>query len=247
MDNVKQLYTSIAYQRLQVNEMEWRPELGFRACEAILEKLYHYYQAIYLLQPGFYWAGLARLTGGQVLYGMRNLVKIARDPCVITQEIMATAKDIFDSLAWQHELFLQDPQLLLQTCLQLDQQAKHTYPYHDCWQLVLTNDAAAVAKGNEMLLHNEQLDTIQRHYNNIKKDHYSSRYFWFTRFVMRCIHPYHSRFIVQYPFGDVTRFPDRWQWITNNKGMWPSWVALPEAERTRLVSLSNDAVVKHHW
>ena len=248
MNEIQKLYTGIAYQRLGVSETDWKPELGFKASEAILQKLYHYYQAIYLLQPGkFFWAGLARLTGGQVLYGMRNLTRIAQDPSVITQEIMATAKDIFDSIAWQHELFLADPDLLLSACKQIDKDHNHSYSYYECWKLILDKDHELIAKGNEMLLHNEQLDTIQKHYDKIKTDGYSRRYFWFTRFVMRCIHPYHSRFIFQYPLGDVTRFADRWKWISNKKGMWPTWTGLSLQEKIRLVSLSNDAVTSHRW
>jgi hypothetical protein len=248
MNDTQHAYTAIAYQRLGISEADWKPELGFKASEAILDKLYHYYQAVYLLQPDkFYWAGLARLTGGQVLYGMRNLTKIAKDPSVITQEIMATAKDIFDSIAWQHELFLADKDLLLLTCMTIDAVQQHTYSYYECWKLIFSDDDALVAKGNEMLLHNEQLDTIQKHYNQIKTDAYSRRYFWFTRFVMRCIHPYHSRFILQFPFGDVTRFADRWKWISNKKGMWPSWIAISREEKIRLVSLSNESVTRHRW
>lgn len=256
MNPTQQAYTNLAYQRMGVVEASWQPELGFRACEAILEKLYLYYQAIYLLAPRFYWAGLARLTGGQVLYGMRNLVKIARDPSVFTQEIMIAAKDIFDNLAWQHELFLatqtskfklQTVDLFIHSISTLDLQTSHTHPYKNCWHLILSGEPVNIALGNQMLLHNEQLNTIQRHYEIIKTDPYSARYFWFTRFVMRRIHPYHPRFIVQFPLGDVTCFPDRWKWITNTKGMWPAWVNLPEAERTRLVSLSNDQVVRHDW
>ena len=248
MNVVKLTYTTLAYQRLGIAETEWQPQLGFKANEIILEKLYHYYQAIYLLKPTkFYWAGLARLTGGQVLYGMRNLTKICKDPSVFTQEIMWAAKNIFNSLAWQHELFLVDSNLLLQTCIEIDIEENHTFKYYDCWKLALSNDDADVAKANQMLLQNEQLDTIQKHYNKIKVDSYSSKYFWFTRFVMRCIHPYHPRFILQYPFGDVTVFEDRWKWISNPKGMWPTWINLHTAEKIRLVSLSNDDVRKHRW
>jgi hypothetical protein len=248
MTEIKDKFTVIAYQRMGVREADWKPELGFKGSAAILQKLYYYYQAIYLLQPDkFFWAGLARLTGGQVLYGMQNLTRIVKDPSVITQEIMGTAKDIFDSIAWQHELFLADKELLLQTCLAIDTIENHTYSYYECWKLVLTDDPVMIAKGNEMLLHNEQSDTIQKHYDKIKTDPYSRRYFWFTRFVMRCIHPYHPRFILQYPFKDVTRFADRWKWIINEKGMWHTWTALPATEKIRLVSLNNDCVTNHRW
>ena len=98
-----------------------------------------------------------------------------------------------------------------------------------------------------MLLENEQHGTIQPHYETIRKDRYANRYFRWTRFVMRNLHPYHRRFIVDCPFGDVTRFQDRWQWIGHDRSMWASWVGLKQVERDRLVALSNEAVVGHHW
>ncbi len=248
MNLTKLNYTDIAYKRLGIKETDWQPQLGFKQSKVILEKLYNYYQAIYLLQPTkFYWAGLARLTGGQVLYGMSNLVKIAKDPCALTQHMMMAAKDIFDSIAWQHELFMVDADLLLATCKEIDEAENHTYKYFQCWQNILSKDKSLVAKGNEMLLHNEQLNTIQKHYEEIKKDSYSKKYFWFTSFVMRCIHPYHPRFIFQYPFRNFTVFDDRWKWITNKKGMWPCWINISTEEKIRLVSLSNENVIKHRW
>jgi hypothetical protein len=96
-------------------------------------------------------------------------------------------------------------------------------------------------------LHNEQLATIQKHYDLIRKDNYSRVFLFLTRFTMRNIHPYHRRFIIDVPFKDVTRFKHRWQWISKENGMWPTWISLSEEERTRLVKLSNDEVVNHLW
>ncbi|HAD13343.1 MAG TPA: hypothetical protein DCF33_13010 [Saprospirales bacterium] len=98
-----------------------------------------------------------------------------------------------------------------------------------------------------MLLKNEQECTIQPHYERIREDSYANRFFRFTRFVMRNIHPYHRRFILEFPLGDVTRFEDRWKWITHPAGMWPRWVHLPRQERERLVALLNLQVISHQW
>ncbi len=237
-----------AYQRLGVNPTDWQPHLGFRANEPILLPLYRYYQQVYQESPDrLLWAGLARLTGGQVLFGMRNVVKIAKDPCVLTQKIMAVAKDIFENLAWQHELFLTDRHLLGSVCTALDQQAAHRYPYAECWRKIGSDIYQEVCLGNKMLLENEQRNTIQPHYDLIRLDRYANRYFRFTRFAMRNIHPHHRRFILEFPFGDVTRFDDRWRWIGHNRGMWATWTGLEQAERDRLVALSNEDVVSHRW
>ncbi len=248
MTNTQEQYRSIAYKRAGIKASDWQPRLGFKACKEILYLLYAYYQQIYFLQPGkFLWAGLARLTGGQVLYGMNNLLKIANDPCMLTQEIMTAAKDIFESLGWQHELFLADEDLLLETCALTDANAGSQYPYAQCWKKIISGNANIVNEGNLMLLHNEQLNTIQRHYDLIKKDPYSQRYFWITKFAMRKIHPHHRRFILKYPFGDVTVFAHRWKWITDRNGMWPAWITIAREERNRLVGLTTDDIIRHKW
>lgn len=245
IQDIAQPYIAQSYRNAGIVAADWQPEKGFRANRAIMDKLYYYYQTLYFKNPEqFLWAGLARLTGGQVLFGMDNLVRIAKDPCVLTQQIVDVAKAIFESLAWQHELLLTNPDLLLQVCEKIDAAETAAYPYASCWRTILKGESS---KGNKMLLHNEQLNTIQTHYDVIKQDRYSARYFTFTRFVMRNIHPHHRRFIFCYPFGDVTKFHWRWKWIEGEKGMWQTWASLPLEERNRLVALDNEAVIQHKW
>lgn len=241
-------YTARAFDRLGIQPGQWNPSLGFRANLPILERLYPYYQELYFERPDqFLWAGLARLTGGQVLYGMQHLVKIARDPCLLTTEIMAVAKDIFENLAWQHEFFLDDPDELIAVCRQTDPERSHRHPYALGWEAVASGQPGQIDTGNRMLLENEQYSTIQVHYDRIKTDAYSRRFFFLTRFTMRNIHPHHRRFIVEFPLGDVTVFADRWKWITHERGMWPRWAGMRREERDRLVGLSNTAVMRHEW
>jgi hypothetical protein len=248
VQHIRKIYTDKAYVRLGIKAENWLPELGFRANLPILDALYYAYQSYYFDCPNrFLWAGLARLTGGQVLFGMGNLTKIIKDPCVLSQEIVAIAKDIYDNLAWQHELFLEDPNLLIAVCEELDLREIATHKFADCWRLIRQNDATAIALGNKMLLENEQHNTVQPHYNRIKLDKYSRRFFWFTRFAMRNIHPYHAWFFLDLPFQDVTVFEKRWTWIAHEKGMWRSWTNIAQKERNRLVGLPNAAVIRHDW
>ena len=250
-------FKNLSYKNLGVESKNWQPQLGFRANLTILDRLYYYYQSLYFRCPErFLWVGLARLTGGQVLFGMSNLVKLTKDPCVLTQEIMWVAKDIFDNLAWQHEMYLADKNGLFEVCSMLDKTHNHTHSYCHCWQLIDKGSLPenigisylnSIFDGNKQILENEQHNTIQHHYNFIKTDAYSKRFFWFTRFVMRNIHPHHSRFIFDVPFGDVTVFKYRWQWITHPKGIWQTWINLPQQERDRLVGLSNEDVIRHNW
>lgn len=245
---IKAIYTQKAYKILGFAAHEWQPTAGFKANEAIMEAAYYAYQSFYFDAPQrFLWAGLARLTGGQVLFGMRNLTKLVKDPCVLTQEIVAVAKDIFDNLAWQHILFLENPDFLIKICAILDKKNENPHPFAKCWTLIAQNDAAAIAKGNMMLLENEQHATVQPHYNRIKTDRYSKPFFACTRFVMRNIHPYHQWFFRNFPFRDVTIFEKRWAWISHKKGMWQTWIDTPERERSRLIALDNEAIIQHRW
>lgn len=248
MNPTQQFFQEKAYERAGIIAKNWNPSEGFRANEVVLPFVYDYYQRIYFEQPDrFLWAGLARLTGGQVLFGLRNAVKIMDDPCVLTQEIVAVAKDIFESLAWQHELFLQDPETLENVCKALEDNPIHTHAYADCWQKMMSDDYETICLGNRMLLENEQRHTIQPHYETIRDDGYSNPFFRLTRWTMRNIHPKHRRFFWDMPLGDVTRFDDRWRWISHPRGMWPTWVRLPQKERDRLVALPLEAVIRHQW
>jgi hypothetical protein len=243
--SLQQEFITISYRNAGIDPDTWQADKGYRANRVILDKLYYYYQQLYFKSPDkFLWAGLARLTGGQVLYGMDNLVRIAKDPCALTVNITGVAKAIFENMAWQHELFLSDPVLLLEACRQLDTTHTPQYKYEDCWTTIMNGSAG---EGNKMLLKNEQFNTIQTYYDKIRMDAYSKRYFWFTRFVMRNIHPYHTRFIFRFPLKDVTLFEHRWQWIEGNKGMWATWVNCDRTERDRLVGLSNENVIAHKW
>jgi hypothetical protein len=245
---IRREYTHKAYLRLGIKAENWLPELGFKANLPNLETLYYAYQSFYFdCANRFLWAGLARMTGGQVLFGMSNLTKIMQDPCVLSQEIVTIAKDIYDNLAWQHELFLEDPDLLITVCEELDLTEFATHKYADCWRLIAENDMNSIALGNKMLLENEQHQTVQPHYERIKLDKYSRPFFWFTRFAMRNIHPYHCWFFVDLPFQDITLFEHRWEWIAHKNGMWNNWTCLKQSERDRLVSLSNEVVKKHNW
>jgi hypothetical protein len=241
-------YILQAYRNAGISEPGWQPEKGYRANAAIMDRVYIYYQQLYRQSPvHFLWAGLARLTGGQVMYVMQNICRIAKDPCVLTQNITAVAKSIFERMAWQHELFVADVPALLHACSLLDEYAPAVHRYKDCWETILQNTPEAISQGNKMLLENEQHNTIQPYYDLIKKDKYSAKYFRFTRLVMRQIHPYHRRFILHQPFGDVTVFADRWRWIDGPKGMWHTWCSIAPEERARLVDLTNQQVIRHQW
>jgi hypothetical protein len=242
-----QQYKQKAYTRLGVLPQDMNPQLGFLANEQTLHKMYLYYQQLFLAEPSFLWIGLARMTGGQVMWGMQRFVRIAKDPCAMSEHIVQIAKDIFEKMAWQHELFLDDADLLIRINTELEKTEKPSYSFAQIWYSIKHGTAQEIAEANLHLLYNEQNNTVQKHYDLIRQDAYSKKYLWLTRFTMRCIHPYHRRFIVDVPLKDVTLFQHRWQWISHARGMWPTWCALTAQERRRLVALDNAKIMAHDW
>jgi hypothetical protein len=178
---------------------------------------------------------------------MENFIKIARDPCVMTQEIVAIAKEIYLNLAWQHEMYVDDPKALIALCRVTDKAHRPVHPFADCWALINSGKRDSIALGNRMLLENEQHDTVQPHYERIRQDAYSRPYFWLTRFAMRNIHPFHRRFVFDQGVCDVTEFRHRWRWIGRPGGMWDRWARAAHGQRMHLVGLSNAEVVGHNW
>ncbi len=247
IDEIENLITQ-SYLRYGINRVEWMPEAGFSANSETMYNIYLVYQKVYSKAPEkFMWMGLARMTGGQVLYGMQNLVRIAKDPCAVTQHIVGIAKDIFERMLWQHDLYLENKPLLFELCDQLNANFPAPHAYKKCWENIDSGKPDLISLGNKMLLENEQHATVQHHYDEARKESYSRIFLFLTRFIMRKIHPYHNRFILNQPLGDVTHFEDRWKWIEGEKGMWKTWANLSPDERNRLINLDNEAIIRHHW
>jgi hypothetical protein len=247
--NIIDTYTAKAYAKARINVLQWQPALGYKANKFTMYKLYYYYQHLHQQNAHFIWAGLARLTGGQVLWGLKRLMLIAGNRSVITITLVQMAKAIFEHLAWQHELALEHPTLLIEILKAQEQidTTVYTYSFSKIWTLILSGQITDVQQGNEQLLYNEQLHVIQHYYNNIKQDKKSKIFLWLARFTMRCIHPHHKWFALEFPFKDVSNFSYRWQWISHAKGMWPQWTSLKDTQRQALVNLSNKQIITHQW
>ncbi|MEG5041903.1 MULTISPECIES: hypothetical protein [unclassified Microcoleus] len=229
----------------------WNPELGFKPNEQIIRKLYNYYQATYKAKSDkFLWAGLGRLAGGAVLGGL--LTPGLPDPSFLSNTMVLIGKAIFLDLAWQHELFLDDPQKAINMAREHDARFPAKAKYEIAWSKIASNTITEVAEGNRMLLANEQFTIIQPLYDRIKQ---TSE--WFTPFLFSKtsaftpnVHPYHLPFVESFPTtrsADVTVANDRWEWITKQDGMWDKWVRIPADERSRLVDLSMDDLLTRRW
>ncbi len=105
-----------------IKAQHWKPDLGFRIkCIGVEQGVSILQRIVILRNRKFLWACIAKVdwwTGA-----VRNEKYRKNSPwtlCLLTWEIVAVAKDIFESLAWQHELFLHDPDQLLSVCNNLE-------------------------------------------------------------------------------------------------------------------------------
>jgi hypothetical protein len=210
--------------------------------------LYDYYQSTYRSKSDrLLWAGLGRLAGGAVLGGL--LTPGLPDPSFLSATMVLIGKAIFLDLAWQHEMFLVDPQRTIDMAREHDVKFPAKAKYEIAWRKIASDTPAEVADGNRMLLENEQFTIIQPLYDKIKQ---SSEKFPFSKtnaFTLN-VHPYHLPIIESFPTTrnvDVTVANDRWEWITKQDGMWDKWIRIPTDERSRLVDLSMNDLLMKRW
>jgi hypothetical protein len=187
------------------------------------------------------------MAGGAVVGGV-DLVASSGES-FLTETMVQIGKNIFHDLAWQHEAFLEDPQLAIDLATQQDASSPARRSYADAWRDIASGESERVASGNRALLENEQFTIIQPLYDAISA---SAEAFIFrrTRAFTNKIHPYHRDFLVRFPTGDVIVPDDRWAWITEDDGMWAKWTIMPTVapdERTRLVSLSFSDILNQRF
>jgi len=248
----RDFYTLRAYQKaFGQKDGSWNPELGFKPNEQIIRRLYDYYQATYKVKSDkFLWAGLGRMAGGAVLGGL--LTPGLPDPSFLSDTMVLIGKAIFLDLAWQHELFLEDPQKAINMAREHDARFPAKTKYEVAWTKIASNTIAEVTEGNRMLLENEQFTIIQPLYDRIKQasEWFTPLLFSKTSAFTLNVHPYHLPFAESFPTtrnADVTVANDRWEWITKQDGMWDKWIRIPADERSRLADLSMDDLLTRRW
>lgn len=242
----------------QFDPENWDENLGFGANQARILKLYDYYRDTYLARPTqFLWAGLGRMAGGAVVGGLRLFV--AGGETFFSRSMVDVGKKIFEDLAWQHEAILDDPTNGLALAAEHDRESPAQRNYREAWEHILSNNPVSIATGNKMLLENEQFSIIQPFYGQIAattEAGFGGPMRSIKAFT-NSIHPYHRDFILSLKTGDPMKAADRWKWITETGGMWEKWaetrgvpgapIAMSQAERTRLVSLSMDKILRREF
>jgi hypothetical protein len=251
-DALRERYTRRAFAAaFGTEEDDWDPALGFAENRAYLAGAYGYYGDLYLRSERFLWAGLARLAGASVIGGLDFLARKPfpnyPDPSVLTSGLVAIAKAVFLDLGWQHELFLDDPNLMSTLGAAHDAARPAHASYESAWRAIATGNPAEVATGNLDLLGIEQYSIIQPFYDQILADPAAGPVLRQTGGSARRIHPYHRNFAEVVPNGDLSDPDQRWSWIAEPGGMWEAWVALPAEERRRLVELPLEDLTAQEW
>jgi hypothetical protein len=250
----QQIFTDAALERaFGDSPPSWDPADGYRANRETVVRCYDYYRSLYQADPErFLWAGLARMVGGSVVHGLdvmvdgKGYIPGLPDPSFVPNRMVELGKTIFFELAWQHELVLGDPSGGAAFFATYDVAKQATNPYSDIWsKIVEPASEGDIAEGNLLLLMNEQYDLVQPAYDAITSAR-SDLAFGFS-YLATAVHHYHRSFLETVPDGDATLAEDRWTWIAGPGGMWETWLAIPQAERDRLVGLDLDDAITRNW
>ncbi len=244
----RDFFTLKAYENAFGNKDDsWNPTFGFIPNEIFNLKLNEYYKMLFTLNNNnFLWAGLGRMAGGAVLGGLRTASSF-NDREFSVKAMVLIGKAIFLDLAWQHEAFIVNPELAINMAHENDRRFPAKNSYEMAWTKIASGDITNISDGNKMLLENEQFSIIQPIYDKIME-----KGFFLTGHIANAmslnIHPYHKLFLMVIPIGNVMSFSDRWNWITEQEGMWEKWINMPSEERDRLVkTLSMDDLISHNW
>src|SRR5437899_7369269 len=209
-DDRKSHYTNVALGKANsAAHPDWDPDAGFALNRPRIVDVYAYYADLAPTDPDlFLWAGLGHMAGGAVVGGLDA------DPGFIMQSVMVRIRrDIFFDLAWQHEVFLDSPDTIVELAALHDQ--FNSYPQYDAngvvsyqpgnphtsyqqaWQKIISGDPDQIASGNRDLLENEQWSIVQPQYDFLKTIFGSGLPTPFTNEI----HRYHRAFIVEEPSG----------------------------------------------
>ena len=245
-------YIRQAYERAfgTYDPTEWDPSKGWKANHDRIIKLYEYYAKLYIDNPTiFYWAGLGKMAGSDVVRGV-DIMAGKLGESSVTQKMVEIGKAIFYDLAWQHEAYRDSFEDAFRLATERDRESPTPMSsYAKAWSDINSGDATRVFAGNEALLKNEQFVIIQPKYDDILHDPRADLWLSDESFFKKTsnftlnVHPYHLRF----RNGDVLNQQDRWAWITESGGMWEKWKAIPQDERVRLVKLPMDKLVSLAW
>ena len=252
---MQQYYSQRAMDAAGIDPAQWDPSRGFQANRENVERVYQYYTDLYNAHPELRWAGMGKLAGGTVMGGLEiaEAAKIggmvAGVPIApgeaeyLQQELMGIQKDIFNDLAWQHQLYAEEG---IDGIRMAAGEGEIDATTLQAWEDIASGDESRIWAGNTQLLYREQHDIIQPSYDRIQQRIDGPLMASFSSWLAESPVPGGQRFTDVEGFGgNVMSFDDRWNWIAND--MLPAYQALPVADRDRLINtplqdLANDGL-----
>lgn len=212
-----------------------------------MTKIYLTYAQYYAMDSRLLWAGAASLVGVQAIPGIKNLDRAISVHEIFTQssylrgarhQLVSMAQDIFEDLAWQHEVWLAYPtseMSLTELRAHVDQNNIPSYVFFRGWcRLAHAQSAGDITAANIELLRYEQQQVIQQRYDVVGADALMSTA---LNFLVEPPFPGPRGFRSVVPGGDLTNFNDRWQWMQTE--VMPRWGQLSHGHRAWLI---NEAV-----
>ena len=258
-------WTKKALAAASINAGEWQPSAGFRQNEEIFQKVYRYYESLYLADSRLKWAVMAKLAGGEVYRGFRQqilpsekfgeflrsgggdkytVLDLAGDAYrvyagALDIRLMQMQKAIFMDLAWQHQAYREGGIAAISAA-----HARGELPAEllAAWQDIDSGIPGRVNSGNRQLLRREQFEVLQGgksgkgFYSQIQDlPDYNAIPEMMSEEALSPI-PSGKPFHEVVPGGDITVFEDRWKWL--DVDMIPAFEALDLPTLRRLVQKS---------
>jgi hypothetical protein len=221
-----------AMKRAQIDPKTWKVDKMDLNKGSVFDKVYTFYTDAFLQKNEIRWAAMAKLAGHVVLSGIKEIKAksffVANDILII-EILFRMQRAIFFDLSWQIEAFLQDGAQGISNLYAIGDIGRGTY---DTWMLISSGDSKKILVGNMRLLEREQLNILDKYYKTLRTlfSDLAERY---TSHIAASPIPGGKKFIDIIPYGDVTDFSDRWEWI--EKDMWPKFANIPLDDLKTLV------------
>ena len=227
-----------ALERAGINPAQWNPSRGFGENRQNVERVYALYANLYSNHTELQWSGMAKLAGGVVYGGLQQIdtneeraitgggILSAINPALgistttvalselnfMEGKLLTMQKEIFTDLAWQHIAYTEGGIKALESAYQRNEITEDNL---NAWRDIASGNENRILRGNKWLLHREQFDILQKHYNDIRSRPGTGGIFStaLSQLAESPIPKGHS--FSSSVGGDITVFADRWKWVEN--------------------------------
>jgi len=137
-------------------------------------------------------------------------------------------KEIFEDLGWQHQAYIERGLACLESI-----RAGGDIPIK-AWRNIASGEPGRVSAGNRTLLRREQGEILPPYYKKIREMPDMNLLPQAMSLLSKSPIPGGRSFEDVVKDGDITKFKDRWKWIT--KDMLPKYEGLSDEYRSKLIN-----------